>query len=121
LIPLELAKSKIKVIRQISNTKILFGNDREFNFDEIYSEDSNQERIFNVSVKPILDKALSGYNCCLFAYGQTVKFFNCRVQVKLTQWGLTSIKTIYLYPVLVFFLYRLITCSTYLKLYFINT
>ena len=72
MISIELTKSKTKSIKQISNQKICVGNDREFNFDEIFSEDSTQENIFNVSVKPNLDKALTGFNCSLFAYGQTV-------------------------------------------------
>jgi hypothetical protein len=44
-------------------------------FDEIFSEDSTQDDIFKLSVKPNIDKALTGYNFCLFAYGQTVLIF----------------------------------------------
>lgn len=61
-----------KCIKLISQAKLICDGEREFNFDIIFGEESPQEQIFNKAIKPNLDKAISGYNCCIFAYGQTV-------------------------------------------------
>lgn len=63
------------MIKVLSDKKIKCGIEREFIFDEIFSEDSTQDNIFKLSVKPNIDKALTGYNCCIFVYGQTVLIF----------------------------------------------
>ena len=66
------------------------GNPREFTFDfSFWSHDGfvdddgisvkdspdsiydDQERVYEVLGKQVLDNAWSGYHCCLFAYGQT--------------------------------------------------
>jgi hypothetical protein len=52
--------------------QILCGQDREFNFDLIYSEESGQQSVFDNSMRGNLDKCLEGYNFSTFAYGQTV-------------------------------------------------
>lgn len=46
-------------------------NVENFTFDYIGSEDVNQEEIFQVVGKPIVDQCLMGYNGSVFAYGQT--------------------------------------------------
>ncbi|EFN57204.1 hypothetical protein CHLNCDRAFT_10198, partial [Chlorella variabilis] len=42
-----------------------------FSFDYVAGDATNQETIFTVTGKPIVDNCLAGYNGCIFAYGQT--------------------------------------------------
>lgn len=49
-----------------------------FSFDHVASEDSQQQDIFDCIGRPVIDESLKvppphtqGYNCCIFAYGQT--------------------------------------------------
>eukprot|EP00762_Andalucia_godoyi_P002744 ANDGO_04515.mRNA.1 Osmotic avoidance abnormal protein 3 len=47
------------------------GKEEGFTFDHAYWIDSPQESVYNDLGRPILDKALEGYNSTIFAYGQT--------------------------------------------------
>jgi hypothetical protein len=69
----EILKSPKKCVNIVDTKKILCGDDREFNFDCIYSEKSSQVFLFENSVKSNLDRSLEGYNFSTFAYGQTVR------------------------------------------------
>lgn len=42
-----------------------------FNYDHIFNIDATQEDIFDVIGESLIDNAYKGYNCCVFAYGQT--------------------------------------------------
>ncbi|KAH8883644.1 kinesin-domain-containing protein [Thozetella sp. PMI_491] len=44
---------------------------KSYNFDRVFSPAADQSMIFDDVVKPILDDMLAGYNCTIFAYGQT--------------------------------------------------
>ncbi|KFA76781.1 hypothetical protein S40288_08642 [Stachybotrys chartarum IBT 40288] len=46
-------------------------NDKTYNFDRVYSPAADQNMVFDDTVKPILEEMLAGYNCTIFAYGQT--------------------------------------------------
>ncbi|GAM89366.1 hypothetical protein ANO11243_074030 [Dothideomycetidae sp. 11243] len=46
-------------------------SNKTYNFDKVFSPAADQEMIFNDVVSPILDEVLSGFNCTIFAYGQT--------------------------------------------------
>ncbi|XP_020592608.1 kinesin-like protein KIN-5A [Phalaenopsis equestris] len=51
-----------------------FGNkqiDRKFVFDKVFGPKSQQLDLFNQSISPIVDEVLEGFNCTIFAYGQT--------------------------------------------------
>lgn len=42
-----------------------------FNFDWVGGDSTTQQDIFEVVGKPMVNTCLEGYNCCIFAYGQT--------------------------------------------------
>lgn len=42
-----------------------------FAFDNIFDGDSDQETVYQAMVKPLVDRVKAGYNCTIFAYGQT--------------------------------------------------
>ncbi|KAH8833599.1 P-loop containing nucleoside triphosphate hydrolase protein [Flagelloscypha sp. PMI_526] len=44
---------------------------RTYPFDLVFGPDADQSLIYQDVVSPMLDQVLSGYNCTLFAYGQT--------------------------------------------------
>jgi kinesin family protein 11 len=44
---------------------------RKYPFDLVFGPQADQALIYNEVVSPMLDEVLQGYNCTLFAYGQT--------------------------------------------------
>lgn len=44
---------------------------KTFTFDAVYGPNSTQTELFEQTVRPIVDEVLNGFNCTLFAYGQT--------------------------------------------------
>jgi hypothetical protein len=44
---------------------------RTFTFDRTFDVDASQEALFDSAVAPVVDEALRGYSCTVFAYGQT--------------------------------------------------
>ncbi|GBC08689.1 hypothetical protein RclHR1_08300005 [Rhizophagus clarus] len=45
--------------------------DKTYTFDKVYGPEADQAKIFDHIVVPILHEVKAGYNCTLFAYGQT--------------------------------------------------
>nr|CCA18975.1 PREDICTED: kinesin family member 4 isoform 2 putati [Albugo laibachii Nc14]CCA24827.1 predicted protein putative [Albugo laibachii Nc14] len=58
---------------QIQKSRIRVGcqQDKEFDFDAVYSPESTQEEIYTKLIPPLLDRFFDGYNATVFAYGQT--------------------------------------------------
>ncbi|KAI1802856.1 kinesin-domain-containing protein [Daldinia bambusicola] len=46
-------------------------SNKTYNFDRVFSQAADQSVLYDDVVKPILEEMLSGYNCTIFAYGQT--------------------------------------------------
>ncbi|KAI9682000.1 MAG: kinesin motor protein cin8 [Caeruleum heppii] len=46
-------------------------SNKTYHFDKVFSPAADQNMIFDEVVTPILNEMLSGYNCTIFAYGQT--------------------------------------------------
>ncbi|CRK86248.1 CLUMA_CG000163, isoform A [Clunio marinus] len=44
---------------------------KRFSFDRAFGMDSQQHEVYAAVVSPMIDEVLSGYNCTVFAYGQT--------------------------------------------------
>lgn len=44
---------------------------KKFTFDRAFGPDSKQVDVYKSVVAPLIDEVLSGYNCTVFAYGQT--------------------------------------------------
>jgi kinesin family protein 11 len=44
---------------------------RTYHFDKIFAPDTTQERLYDSAISPIVDEVLQGFNCTIFAYGQT--------------------------------------------------
>ncbi|RDL31163.1 Kinesin-domain-containing protein [Venustampulla echinocandica] len=46
-------------------------SNKTYHFDKVFSAAADQAMIYDDVVTPILDEMLAGYNCTIFAYGQT--------------------------------------------------
>ncbi|CCG80844.1 Putative uncharacterized protein [Taphrina deformans PYCC 5710] len=46
-------------------------NNKTYTFDKVFGGGSSQQDVFDVTVEPIVQEMLGGYNCTIFAYGQT--------------------------------------------------
>ncbi|KAL3418098.1 kinesin related protein 2 [Phlyctema vagabunda] len=46
-------------------------SNKTYHFDKVFSSAADQSMIYDDVVTPILDEMLAGYNCTIFAYGQT--------------------------------------------------
>lgn len=44
---------------------------KQFTFDQVFDQNSQQDHVFNLVAQPIIDSVMSGYNGTIFAYGQT--------------------------------------------------
>eukprot|EP01114_Cavostelium_apophysatum_P020876 TRINITY_DN7123_c0_g1_i1.p1 TRINITY_DN7123_c0_g1~~TRINITY_DN7123_c0_g1_i1.p1 ORF type:complete len:1019 (-),score=329.08 TRINITY_DN7123_c0_g1_i1:32-3088(-) len=47
------------------------GNSKTYTFDHVYSHEATQVDLYNTTVSPIVQEVLKGFNCTIFAYGQT--------------------------------------------------
>lgn len=60
-------RREVSVAQNIANKQI----DRTFAFDKVLGPKSQQQDVFNHAVVPLVSEVLDGYNCTIFAYGQT--------------------------------------------------
>lgn len=44
---------------------------KTFNFDRVFGPKSNQNEVYKTVVGPLIEQVMQGYNCTVFAYGQT--------------------------------------------------
>ena len=44
---------------------------RTFTFDTVFAANIEQAELYDRAVKPLVDEVLAGFNCTVFAYGQT--------------------------------------------------
>ncbi|KAK9804380.1 hypothetical protein WJX72_010110 [[Myrmecia] bisecta] len=44
---------------------------RSFHFDKAFGPESGQEKLYSQAIAPIVEEVLEGFNCTIFAYGQT--------------------------------------------------
>ncbi|KAE8711196.1 kinesin-like protein [Hibiscus syriacus] len=60
-------RREVCAVQNIANKQI----DRTFLFDKVFGPSSQQKELFELAVSPIVNEVLQGYNCTIFAYGQT--------------------------------------------------
>lgn len=44
---------------------------KTYPFDRVFGPEADQAMVFNEVAEAMLDEVLAGYNCTIFAYGQT--------------------------------------------------
>ncbi|KAG4384698.1 hypothetical protein GLYMA_13G330600v4 [Glycine max] len=60
-------RREVLAVQNIANKQI----DRTFAFDKVFGPNSQQKELYDQAVSPIVYEVLEGYNCTIFAYGQT--------------------------------------------------
>ncbi|CAL5388085.1 unnamed protein product [Camellia sinensis] len=60
-------KREVSVIQNAANKHL----DKSFVFDKVFGPKSQQKDLYEQATAPIVNEALEGYNCTIFAYGQT--------------------------------------------------
>ncbi|XP_074592694.1 kinesin-like protein KIN-5A isoform X1 [Curcuma longa] len=60
-------RREVAAVQNIANKQI----DRTFVFDKVFGPTSKQKDLFDQAISPIVNEVLEGYNCTIFAYGQT--------------------------------------------------
>ncbi|XP_025994445.1 kinesin-like protein Klp61F [Solenopsis invicta] len=55
----------------IAHEKQQSNHSKKFTFDKVFGPSSKQIDVYNAVVSPLLEEVLAGYNCTVFAYGQT--------------------------------------------------
>lgn len=64
---IDVASDKEIMIYQRSQDRV----SKRFTFDRVFGPSSSQVDVYNVVVSPLLKQVIAGYNCTVFAYGQT--------------------------------------------------
>ncbi|EHA8590394.1 kinesin-like protein KIN-5C [Cocos nucifera] len=59
--------------REVAVTQTIAGKqiDRVFTFDKVFGPSAKQKDLYDQAVVPIVNEVLEGFNCTIFAYGQT--------------------------------------------------
>jgi kinesin family member 11 len=60
-------QSEVTITQSIAGKQF----DRTYTFDTVFGPDTTQERLYSAAISPIVDEVLQGFNCTIFAYGQT--------------------------------------------------
>lgn len=60
-------KREVTVLQGLANKQV----DRVFTFDKVFGPKAQQRSIYDQAISPIVCEMLEGFNCTVFAYGQT--------------------------------------------------
>ncbi|KAL6499826.1 Kinesin-like protein KIN-5D [Orobanche gracilis] len=61
------SRREVCAVQNIANKQI----DRTFLFDKVFGPSSQQKELYDQAICPLVFEVLEGYNCTIFAYGQT--------------------------------------------------
>lgn len=69
----EIADNIPVVVDAVSKTQeiTLKTTNKTYTFDRVFGQEATQQHIYDEVINPILQEMLMGYNCTIFAYGQT--------------------------------------------------
>ncbi len=71
----EMVNGSQRMVRLNNNTTVYVQSEskseNKFDFDYIFPEISQQEEVYQIAGKPLVEEILKGYNATVFAYGQT--------------------------------------------------
>ncbi|KAK6140266.1 hypothetical protein DH2020_025962 [Rehmannia glutinosa] len=61
------SKREVTVLQNVASKQV----DKVFTFDKVFGPKAQQRSIYDQSISPIVSEVLEGFNCTVFAYGQT--------------------------------------------------
>ncbi|XP_076670153.1 kinesin-like protein Klp61F [Andrena cerasifolii] len=74
---IEIKRKSRSVIETLNDKEVILHErqqdkvSKKFKFDSVFGPSSKQIDVYNAVVSPLLEQVLDGYNCTVFAYGQT--------------------------------------------------
>jgi kinesin family protein 5 len=71
LLPSELRSGYQTVIEALEDTKIVVADRDVYTFDRVFDKHSSQLDIYDQNVTQMLQAFFTGFNCTIFAYGNT--------------------------------------------------
>nr|XP_043610457.1 kinesin-like protein KIN-5B [Erigeron canadensis] len=60
-------KREVSILQNVANKQV----DKMFTFDKVFGPKAQQRSIYDQAIFPIVNEVLEGFNCTVFAYGQT--------------------------------------------------
>ncbi|KAL7618006.1 hypothetical protein Lser_V15G02141 [Lactuca serriola] len=60
-------KREVAILQNVANKQV----DKLFTFDKVFGPKAQQRSIYDQAIFPIVNEVLEGFNCTVFAYGQT--------------------------------------------------
>ncbi|XP_058215072.1 kinesin-like protein KIN-5B [Rhododendron vialii] len=60
-------RREVTVLQSVANKPV----DRVFTFDKVFGPKAQQRSIYDQAIAPVVNEVLEGFNCTVFAYGQT--------------------------------------------------
>ncbi|KAG9453650.1 hypothetical protein H6P81_006554 [Aristolochia fimbriata] len=60
-------KREVSISQNVAHKQV----ERAFTFDKVFGPKAQQRSIYDQSIQPIVNEVLEGFNCTVFAYGQT--------------------------------------------------
>ncbi|ENN70965.1 hypothetical protein YQE_12366, partial [Dendroctonus ponderosae] len=69
--PLLSETSSLQLISKDPPVLLLPERSQTYQFDNVFLEDADQQKVYNDAVRPLVNLVKLGYNCTVFAYGQT--------------------------------------------------
>eukprot|EP00742_Colponemidia_sp_Colp-10_P010914 GILJ01012048.1.p1 GENE.GILJ01012048.1~~GILJ01012048.1.p1 ORF type:complete len:2113 (+),score=435.57 GILJ01012048.1:1-6339(+) len=71
VLPKEKAEKCAECVRVLEGNQVVIGANRSFTFDYAFQHNSSQSRIYEQTVRNLVDGCFEGYNATVLAYGQT--------------------------------------------------
>lgn len=60
-----------KRVVDLTSQEVQIQDGKIFSFDRVFDQESSQDEVYRHVVKPLVDQVVNGFNCTVFAYGQT--------------------------------------------------
>ncbi|KAK1392615.1 kinesin-like protein KIN-5B [Heracleum sosnowskyi] len=60
-------RREVSIAQNVANRQV----DKVFSFDKVFGPKAQQRSIYDQAISPIVNEVLEGFNCTVFAYGQT--------------------------------------------------
>ena len=70
----KIEKGDRQIVRTNNNKEVIVSKsptDQKYTFDKVFGPQSNQLDVYKHVAAPLIKEVLDGYNCTVFAYGQT--------------------------------------------------
>jgi len=67
LVTCDQERNQVSVVMTVGSKR----SNKRYNYDMVFGQYSTQEEVYRHAIKPVVDEVLLGYNCTVFAYGQT--------------------------------------------------